>query len=177
VWAADTRSSTRRDLIIKERIVRAAYQFFPKHWEGVPEEARALVKVRTAPAPSRTRRRKLNSAPHARTHPRSRGHGPRASAALCVGGIACVLSLITRSSVPLTQISVPLTQLSVPLTQFIGTLYNVRAITIAVCKTDRQRLTRIEIGPVAFVLAASAYSFVRCSGGTLFDLLQKYARK
>jgi hypothetical protein len=62
------------------------------------------------------------------------------------------------------------------LNAIIGTLNNVRAITIAVCKTDRRRLTRIEIGPATFVLAASAYSFVRCSGGTRFGLLQKYAQ-
>ncbi len=63
------------------------------------------------------------------------------------------------------------------LNAIIGTLNNVRAITIVLCKTDRRRLTRIEIGPATFVVAASAYSFVRCSGGTLFGLLQKYAQK
>jgi hypothetical protein len=128
---------------------------------------------RPCPVPHAQTQTQLSSA---RTHASTVAR-PQASAALCIGNIACVLSLITRSSVPLTQISVPLTQFSVPLTKFIGTLNNVRAITIAVCKTDRRRLTRIEIGPAAFVLAASAYSFVRCSGGTLFDLLQKYARK
>ncbi len=114
MFVADTRSSTCRDLIIKDRIVRAAYQFFPKHWEGVPEEARALVTVQTAPCPvphAHTQAQLSSARTHASTVAR-----PQASTALCIGGIACVLSLITWSSVPLTQISVPLTQFSVPLT-------------------------------------------------------------